>query len=58
MDQTVRLKPKLDTLSDQWNFDLSDCDRILRVKIRHEGDARIIQTVICAAGFTCEELTD
>jgi hypothetical protein len=40
-----------------WNFDLSDCDRILRI----ENCAVTIETVmreISAAGFQCEELAD
>ena len=53
-----RLKPGLDGLSPQWNFDLSDCDRILRVKIQHQSDTKRIRNVLLRAGFLCEELSD
>ena len=54
--EAFRLKPKLDSVSDQWNFDLSDCDRILRVKLRHKEEIALIQNVMLSAGFTCNEL--
>ncbi|MES2328531.1 MAG: hypothetical protein V4539_02945 [Bacteroidota bacterium] len=52
-----KLKPHLDELLRpvKWNFDLSDCDRILRV----EGPEQISTTVIHALkthGFDCVEL--
>lgn len=38
-----------------WNFDLEDCDRILRVE--SEGiSPRHIETVLNNAGFNCREL--
>ena len=53
-----KLKPHLDALLKpvKWNFDLSDCDRILRV----EGPAHISDTVIqtlLIQGYECIELT-
>jgi len=39
----------------QWNFDLEDCDKILRV----EADGispRFIETLLQTAGFNCQEL--
>ncbi|MBS1615611.1 MAG: hypothetical protein JST06_05775 [Bacteroidetes bacterium] len=55
----LKLQPLLDTVlegSGCWNFDLDDCDRVLRV----EGDTQpraVIQT-LASAGFQCEELSD
>ena len=38
-----------------WNFDLEDCDRILRIE--SEGiSPRHIETVLNNAGFNCREL--
>lgn len=54
-----RIQPLLDALiqaDERWNFDLDDCDRILRI----EGDTpaiAVIQT-LARAGFHCEELPD
>jgi len=40
-----------------WNIDLTDCDRILRVRTKHISPLSIIQ-LTQQAGFTCEELPD
>ncbi len=53
------LKPHLNDLLKQtkWNFDLDDCDRILRI----DSETGITQTVIKLLhdkGFDCEELVD
>lgn len=53
------LKPRLNDLfkQAQWNFDLEDCDKILRI----DSQAEIVQSVIRllkSLGFECEELTD
>jgi len=40
-----------------WNFDLADCDRILRI----EGSGKIAEAVprlLQGMGFDCTELTD
>jgi hypothetical protein len=52
-----KLKPYLNELckKEKWNFDLEDCDKILRIDSQRE----ILQTVICLLqniGFDCEEL--
>lgn len=40
-----------------WNIDLSDCDRILRVRTKHISPLSIMQ-LTQQAGFSCEELPD
>lgn len=40
---------------EEWNFDLEDCDHILRV-VSDEVSPRQIERLLKAAGFTCEEL--
>lgn len=55
-----RLKPLLDRLmqtDEKWNFDLEDCDHILRVETWSVLASTII-AVIENAGFRCEELED
>ena len=41
----------------EWNFDLEDCDKILRVKL---GTTRVDEVVdaLLSEGFHCEELSD
>ena len=56
-----QLKPHLNDLLKQaeWNFDLDDCDRILRID--SESETGITQSVIKLLhdkGFDCEELQD
>ena len=41
----------------RWNFDLDDCDRILRV-ITDRVLPRHVETVLQTAGFNCQELED
>lgn len=55
-----QVKPLLDSLLDKyerWNFDLEDCDRILRVESASL-EANIIMENLETAGFTCIELED
>ena len=58
--QSVRsLKPDLDRLAGKgkWNFDLSDCDRILRIatpNVKAEMAIHLLQYF----GFICTELED
>ena len=40
-----------------WNFDLEDCDNILRVETR-SSRAEAIPRVLRSKGFDCEELLD
>ena len=39
----------------RWNFDLEDCDNILRVETRYPNAAAII-ILLKKQGFACEEL--
>ncbi|MEO1010327.1 MAG: hypothetical protein AAFX53_03420 [Bacteroidota bacterium] len=39
----------------RWNFDLEDCDNILRVETQHP-DANAVSRLLLAKGFSCEEL--
>lgn len=52
-----KVKPLLDALlrNDKWNFDLDDCDKILRVE-SHSPISNHIVTELNKAGFKCEEL--
>ncbi|KAB7531148.1 hypothetical protein F8C76_06540 [Flagellimonas olearia] len=53
-----RLKPKLNQLvnkNGEWNFDLEDCDNILRVETKNIG-AFTISSLLQENGFVCEEL--
>lgn len=57
--QSVRsLKPDLDRLAGKgkWNFDLGDCDRILRIVSPIKAE-RAVQLLSCF-GFQCAELED
>ena len=55
--EAVRLQPHLDALLHpaKWNFDLSDCDRILRVEGAPHASAHVIET-LRKQGFDCAEL--
>ena len=39
----------------QWNFDLEDCDKILRI-VSNGLSARNVESVLQDAGIGCEEL--
>lgn len=55
-----RVEPLLNGLmreNEQWNFDLEDCDRILRVE-SFGTPAREVEDQLRKAGFFCEELPD
>ncbi len=54
-----QLKPYLDQLlqTANWNFDLQDCDNILRIDSSVEISETIIK-VLRENGFACEELLD
>jgi len=53
------LKPHLNELLQlaKWNFDLEDCDNILRIDSPTEQSAAIVK-LLHAIGFDCEELAD
>jgi hypothetical protein len=56
----MAVKPLLDSLMNQnerWNFDLEDCDKILRVEAISLPASVIIQN-LKRAGFACTELED
>ncbi|MDP2686284.1 MAG: hypothetical protein Q8O62_03625 [Aequorivita sp.] len=53
-----QLKPLLNGLTqsnDSWNFDLEDCDNILRVETRAVQSEKITR-LLQRQGFHCEEL--
>ncbi len=52
-----KLKPLLNKclINCAWNFDLEDCDKILRVDTSTEISDLVITTLI-KNGFSCEEL--
>ncbi len=55
--QVSKIKTLLTCLTGigDWNFDLEDCDRILRVESKGISPRRI-ETVLNNAGFSCREL--
>ena len=55
--QAQRLKPQIDKLLPmaRWNFDLHDCDRILRVD-SEENIIGPVTALLKAHHFDCEEL--
>ena len=55
-----QLRPLLDQLinpGERWNFDLEDCDNILRVETRHI-DPNSVTLALAKRGFYCIELDD
>lgn len=52
-----QIGPSLDNLSyvTRWNFDLQDCDHILRIEAS-EFDTSIIRNILSSLGFECIEL--
>jgi hypothetical protein len=59
MEHVKCLSPKLNALAGQgsWNFDLTDCDRILRIVCK---DIKVNEAVLLLRnfGFSCSELED
>lgn len=55
----IKLQPFLDSCLQQavWNFDLDDCDNILRIDSREDIMAIVIQ-LLQGKGYSCEELPD
>lgn len=52
------LKPNLEAFPNtQWNFDLEDCDKILRVDAPKELSTAVIELLL-EKGYDCEELSD
>lgn len=52
--QIEKVKSKLDELG-KWNFDLEDCDNILRIESNQDIAFRVIKT-LQAKNFECVEL--
>ena len=54
-----QLKPHLNELLKQakWNFDLEDCDKILRIESQTIISEEVIK-LLQENGFECEELTN
>ena len=52
-----KVKPVLNRilLNSKWNFDLEDCDKILRVESR-ESLSGLLISELCKIGIHCEEL--
>ena len=56
--EVIKLRPFLDQLinsSGRWNFDLEDCDNILRVETPAISSGLVISTLE-DKGYLCEEL--
>lgn len=55
--QAKEFKPHLDNILPKvkWNFDLEDCDKILRIE-SEENIVRKIQQLLNIHNFYCEEL--
>ncbi len=59
MEHITHLAPVLDSLAGRgtWNFDLTDCDRILRIisdTVKPEAAVHLLSDF----GFVCRELED
>jgi hypothetical protein len=57
-EEVRQLRPELNRLINrygEWNFDLEDCDRILRVEARNL-EAVSIRNLMLLKGYECEEL--
>lgn len=55
-----QLRPLLDEMvnpGERWNFDLEDCDKILRVETR-QVESWTVTSVLAKRGFYCSELED
>jgi len=55
--QVSRVKPLLTAVPsiNDWNFDLEDCDNILRIEAK-DVSPRYIESLLQTAGFECREL--
>jgi hypothetical protein len=55
--QVRKLQPHIDTMlpAEKWNFDLQDCDRILRID-SEENIVLKITALLNIHKFSCEEL--
>lgn len=57
--QVRQVEPFLKTLmpNEEWNFDLEDCDKILRVETEKITPETVI-TLLKSQGFECTELSE
>ena len=55
-EQVNEVKPLLSSVPaiSGWNFDLEDCDNILRIEA-DDVSPRYIETLLISAGFNCQE---
>lgn len=58
-NEIKKLKPLLDKYleNSKWNFDLEDCDNILRVDSPAD-NSKLIIAIISGCGFNCDELPE
>jgi hypothetical protein len=58
-EQIMKVSPLLDAVPTikHWNFDLDDCDNILRI-VSNNLDPESIESLLETAGFDCQELAD
>jgi len=56
-EQISKVQPLLTSVPtiEDWNFDLEDCDNILRV-VASDVSPRYIESLLHTAGFLCTEL--
>ena len=56
-EQVSEVKPLLTAVPaiNHWNFDLEDCDNILRIEA-NDVSPRYIESILHTAGFDCREL--
>jgi hypothetical protein len=56
-EQVTKVQPVLSAVSSirDWNIDLDDCDKILRI-VSNDLSPRYIETLMASAGFNCTEL--
>lgn len=57
--EIAKISPLLNSVPTitHWNFDLDDCDNILRI-VSNNLDPESIESLLHTAGFNCEELVD
>ncbi|MEJ6982582.1 hypothetical protein WG906_19100 [Pedobacter sp. P351] len=58
-EEILQVSPLLDAVPTikHWNFDLDDCDNILRI-VSNNLDPELIESLLETAGFKCQELAD
>ena len=55
VDQAQRILNAIEHIS-EWNFDLDDCDKILRVVGNDQLSPNKVAELLFAAGISCQEL--